>query len=92
MGSELKERVLRELSSREVLHIREIVNRINTPISVLRQILNEMIEEGLLERFSHGGYTFYRITEEGRGYLVKRESESPEGSSDKGEDKESSDD
>ncbi|RDD54160.1 MAG: ArsR family transcriptional regulator [Candidatus Korarchaeota archaeon NZ13-K] len=70
MNSELRERVLRELSKDEVLHVREILNRLNVPISALRQVLNEMVEEGLLERFSHGGYTFYRITAEGRSHLA----------------------
>ncbi|MCS7102424.1 MAG: hypothetical protein NZ992_00900 [Candidatus Korarchaeum sp.] len=71
MNSELKERVLRELDREGVLHIREIINRINTSISILKQVLNEMVEEGLLERFSHGGYTFYRITAEGKSYLTR---------------------
>lgn len=71
MNSELKERVLRELGKEEVLHIREIVSRIGVPISVLRPILNEMVEEGLLEKFSHGGYTFFRITSEGKSQLLR---------------------
>ncbi|MEM1520340.1 MAG: hypothetical protein QXR35_00885 [Candidatus Korarchaeum sp.] len=71
MNSELKERVLRELSREEVLHMREIVNRINASVSILKHVLNEMVEEGLLERFSHGGYTFYRITAEGKSYLIR---------------------
>jgi predicted transcriptional regulator len=40
-------------------------------ISVLKKLLDEMVNEGLLEKFSHGGYTFYRITAEGKGYLLK---------------------
>ncbi|MEM0192354.1 MAG: helix-turn-helix domain-containing protein [Candidatus Korarchaeum sp.] len=74
MNSELKERVLRELSREEVLHMREIVNRINASVSTLKHVLNEMVEEGLLERFSHGGYTFYRITAEGKSYLIRERS------------------
>lgn len=74
MNSELKERLLRELSEEEVLHIREIVNRLNVSISTLKRTLNEMVEEGLLERFSHGGYTFYRITAEGKSYLIRERS------------------
>lgn len=79
MNSELKERVLRELSRDEVLHLREIVNRVNASISILKQVLNEMVKEGLLERFSHGGYTFYRITAEGKSYLIREGSGAREG-------------
>lgn len=79
MNSELKERVLRELSEEEVLHIREIVNRVDVPISALKRVLSEMVEEGLLEKFSHGGYTFYRITAEGKSYLIREGSSVPKG-------------
>ncbi|MCC6028800.1 MAG: hypothetical protein LM591_01470 [Candidatus Korarchaeum sp.] len=71
MESGLRERVLRELEKEGVLHLREIVNRMEVSISVLKKLLDEMVNEGLLEKFSHGGYTFYRITAEGKGYLLK---------------------
>ncbi|MCD6348860.1 MAG: MarR family transcriptional regulator, partial [Candidatus Korarchaeota archaeon] len=75
MGSGLRERVLKELSEAEVLHLRELLRRLNTSISTLKPVLAEMEEQGLVERFSHGGYTFYRITSEGRGFLMQIQSE-----------------
>ncbi len=69
----MRERVLRELSGTEVLHLRELLRRLGTSISELKPVLDEMVEEGLLEKFSHGGYTFYRITGEGRGFLLRME-------------------
>ncbi len=75
MESGLRERVLRELEKDGVLHLREIVSRMEVSISDLKKILDEMVNEGLLEKFSHGGYTFYRITPEGKGYLLKEGSE-----------------
>ncbi len=76
MGSGLRERVLRELSGPEVLHIRELLRRLNVSISELKPVLEDMVRDGLVERFSHGGYTFYRITSEGRGFLLQVEAES----------------
>lgn len=75
MESGLRERVLRELEREGVLHLREIVNRTEVSISILKKVLDEMVNEGLLERFSHGGYTFYRITPEGKGHLLREGSE-----------------
>mgnify|MGYP003883418035 CR=1 FL=1 len=71
----MRERVLRELSESDVLHLRELLRRLNTSISTLKPVLEEMVRQGLVERFSHGGYTFYRITSEGRGLLLQMESE-----------------
>ncbi|MDK2371922.1 MAG: hypothetical protein QI197_00835 [Candidatus Korarchaeota archaeon] len=76
MGSGLRERVLRELSGPEVLHLRELLRRLDVSISELKPVLEEMVREGLVEKFSHGGYTFYRITSEGKGFLLQMEAES----------------
>ncbi len=76
MGSGLRERVLRELSEAEVLHLRELLRRLDASISELKPVLEEMVKEGLVERFSHGGYTFYRITSEGKGFLLQTEAQS----------------
>ena len=76
MGSGLRERVLRELGGPEVLHLRELLRRLDVSISELKPVLEEMVREGLIERFSHGGYTFYRITSEGKGFLLQMEAES----------------
>ncbi len=76
MGSGLRERVLRELSGPEVLHLRELLRKLDVSISELKPVLEEMVREGLVEKFSHGGYTFYRITSEGKGFLLQMEAES----------------
>lgn len=76
MGSGLRERVLKELSGPETLHLRDLLRRLNVPISELKPVLEEMVKDGLVEKFSHGGYTFYRITEGGKGLLLKLETES----------------
>ncbi len=75
MSSGLREKVLRELNEAEVLHIRELIHRLGISISTLKPLLAELVEQGLVERFSHGGYTFYRITSEGRGYLMQAHNE-----------------
>ncbi len=72
----MRERVLRELSGPEVLHLRELLRRLDVSISELKPVLEEMVREGLVEKFSHGGYTFYRITSEGKGFLLQMEAES----------------
>ncbi len=72
----MRERVLKELSEAGVLHLRELLRRLDTSISELKPVLEEMVREGLVERFSHGGYTFYRITSEGKGFLLQTEAQS----------------
>ncbi len=78
MSSGLREKVLKELNESEVLHMRELIRRLDISISTLKPLLAEMVEQGLVEKFSHGGYTFYRITSEGRGYLMQMHAESVE--------------
>ncbi len=75
MSSGLREKVLKELNESEVLHIRELIHKLDISIFALKPLLDEMIEQGLIEKFSHGGYTFYRITSEGRGYLMQVQAE-----------------
>ncbi len=75
MSLELRKKVLRELNESEVLHIRKLIHRLDISTSTLKPLLAEMIEQGLIEKFSHGGYTFYRITSEGRDYLMQSHAE-----------------
>lgn len=72
----MRKRVLKELNEQGVLHLRDLLRRLNASISELKPLLEDMVKDGLLEKFSHGGYTFYRITDEGRGFLLKLEAES----------------
>ncbi len=73
MSLGLRERVLKVLSEAETLHARDLLRKLDISVTVLKPLMEELVRENLVERFSHGGYTFYRITEEGKGLLIQIE-------------------
>ncbi len=59
---DMRERIIGLLKEREVLHIRQLVRELESGYSEVKKVLDKMVEEGVLESFSHGGYTFYRLS------------------------------
>ncbi len=60
---DLRERIVRLLKERGVLHIRQLIRELNTGYTQVKEALDGMVEEGVVEKFSHGGYTFYKLSE-----------------------------
>ena len=71
MQGPVRDKILRELNKGETLHLRELIVRTGLGLSELKGVLSQLVAEGLVEEFRHGGYTFYRLTETGRGQLMK---------------------
>ncbi len=58
---DMRERVISLLKERGVLHIRQLIKELNSSYTQVKRVLDQMISEGVVESFSHGGYTFYRL-------------------------------
>ena len=61
---DMRERVIGLLKERGVLHIRQLIRELNSSYTQVKRILDQLVGEGVIERFSHGGYTFYRLVRE----------------------------
>lgn len=67
-------RTLRYLSSSGTVHMRRLYRTLGVDLDALKEALSRLKEKGYLREFSHGGFTFFSITEKGAEALTRPES------------------
>ena len=64
-----KNRILHYLEKNGTSHLRRLLLDLNIEYSRLINILDTLEKQKFIEKFSHGGYIYYRLTSEGFNQL-----------------------